>query len=429
MKRFLAILMAVTLVLTAGIALAERDGAQLRFSWWGGDERHEATLNTMKLYEASHPGITLVGEYSGFDGYLEKLVTQLAGGTAPDIIQIDYAYLETLWSVQDNFVNFRDQSVVDISGISQGLLEGVTSPSGVLIGLPTGLNFSVIYVNKALADAAGIELGHWTWDDLFENAKKLRAHNPDAYLAMGGTNPNRSFFEPYLLNLSGEKLVNEDYTLGFTEEQAAETFRFLQRCYAEGVLYPLENEAVGTYGNYQAFDWLNGNVLCLPDYSSGEAAAKGSMDGVAAMPMWGDCDAANTGIMMRPTNMLAVNAKSANVEEALRFVDYFFNDSEAIDTLKLVRSIPATELAIARMNEQGLIDSDTMDAATWAAEHKGGAGQNIISTNEQLEQIESDFISAVYYGDYTPEAAAKAFVEAMQNCVDELKATAQKDAK
>lgn len=56
MKRFLAILMAVTLVLTSGIALAERDGAQLRFSWWGGDERHEATLNTLKLYEASHPG-------------------------------------------------------------------------------------------------------------------------------------------------------------------------------------------------------------------------------------------------------------------------------------------------------------------------------------------------------------------------------------
>jgi oligogalacturonide transport system substrate-binding protein len=242
---------------------------------------------------------------------------------------------------------------------------------------------------------------------VFANAQKLRAYKPDAYLALGGSNPNRSFFEPYLLNLSGQKLVNEDYTLGFTEEQAAEAFRFIQRCYAEGVLFPLEDEAVGTYGNYQAYDWLNGNILCLPDYSSGEAAAKGSMDNVVSMPMWGDSEAANTGIMMRPTNMLAVNAKSPNVEEALKFVNYFFNDPEAIDTLKLVRSIPSTELAIGRMNDQGLIDSDTMDAATWAAEHKGGAGQNIISTNEQLEQIESDYISAVYYGDHTPEEAAK----------------------
>ena len=58
-----------------------------------------------------------------------------------------------------------------------------------------------------------------------------------------------------------------------------------------------------------------------------------------------------------------------------------------------------------------------------------GAGQNIISTNEELERIELDFISSVYYGEYTPEEAAEAFVEAIQDCVDELKATALKDAK
>ena len=424
MKRFFAMVLTLTMVCASVLVMAE--DTQLRFSWWGGDERHEATLAAMEAYANSHPGVTLVGEYSGFDGYLEKLVTQLAGGTAPDIIQIDYAYLETLWSVQDNFVNFNDQDIVDMSGFSTGLMEGVTAPNGVLIGLPTGLNFSIIYVNKTLADAAGIELGHWTWDDLFENTRKLREYNPGAYLAIGAT--TRAFFEPYLLNMSGQKLVHEDYTLGFTEEQAAEAFRFMMRCYQEGVLYPMEDEIVGTYGFYQDYDWLNGNVLCLPDYSSGEAAAKGSMENVVAMPFWGDSEADNTGIMMRPTNMLAVNAKSEHVQEALEFVNYFFNDPEAIDILRLVRSIPSTEQAIGRMNEQGLIDSDTMNAADWAGTHKGGAGQNIISTNAQLEQLENDFISAVYYGDYTPEEGAKAFVEAMQNCVDELKATAQKDA-
>lgn len=426
MKKFLAIFLAVLMLLSSTCAIAE--DVQLRFSWWGGDERHEATLAAMATYEAKNSGVKLVGEYSGFDGYLEKLVTQLAGGTAPDIIQIDYAYLETLWSVSNNFVDFRNQDIVDISGFGQGMLDGVSSPDGLLIGMPTGLNFSLIYTNKNLADAAGIELGHWTWDDLFANAKKLREYNPNAYLCLGGTNPNRFFFEPYLFNLSGQKLVNDDYTLGFTVEQAAEAFKFVQRCYEEGVLFPMEDEAVGTYGNYQAYDWLNGNILCLADFSSGEAAAKGSMEGVVAMPMWGDSEAANTGIVMRPTNMIAVNAKSPNVEEALKFVNYFFNDAEAIDILKLVRSIPATDLAISRMNEQGLIDADTMEAANWAADHKGGAGQNIISTNEDLERIEGDFISGVYYGDYTPEEAAEAFVEAMQICVDELKATAQKDA-
>ena len=39
------------------------------------------------------PHVKIEGEYGGFDGYLEKLTTQLAGRTAPDIMQIDIAYL------------------------------------------------------------------------------------------------------------------------------------------------------------------------------------------------------------------------------------------------------------------------------------------------------------------------------------------------
>ena len=62
--------------------------ATLRFSWWGGDERHEATLAVIEQYQNENTGISIEGEYSGWDGYLEKLTTQLAAGTAPDIIQI-----------------------------------------------------------------------------------------------------------------------------------------------------------------------------------------------------------------------------------------------------------------------------------------------------------------------------------------------------
>lgn len=49
----------------------------LRFSWWGGDSRHEATLKAIETYENAHPGIKIEPEYSSFSGYYEKLVTQL----------------------------------------------------------------------------------------------------------------------------------------------------------------------------------------------------------------------------------------------------------------------------------------------------------------------------------------------------------------
>lgn len=425
MKKIIASVLAFIMLLSVASAFA--DDAEMRFSWWGGDPRHVATLAVMEQFEELNPGVKMSGEYSGFDGYLEKLVTQLAGETAPDIIQIDYAYLPTLWSVMDNFVDFYTQDIVDISGFGEGLMAGVTSPSGKLIGLPTGLNFSLVYVNGNLAKEAGIELGHWTWDDLFTNTAKLHELDPEAYLC-SGSNINRFFFEPYLFNMTGKKLVNDDYTLGFTEEQAAEAFAFVKRCFDEGVIFPLEDVETGTYGPYESYDWLNGKILTIPDFSSGEAAVKASMEGVVAIPFWGDSEAENTGIVMRPTNMIAVNAKSSNVDLALKFVDYFFNDEKAIDTLQLVRSIPATELAVARMTEQGLVAEDMKEAANWAADHKGGAGQNIISTSEELERIENDFLNGMYFGDYTPEEAAKGFVEAMTTTVAEMKAIAEKDA-
>lgn len=60
----------------------------LRFSWWGGDARHEATLEALKLYTQKFPNVKVEGEYSGWDGYVQKLSTQIAGGSAPDIISI-----------------------------------------------------------------------------------------------------------------------------------------------------------------------------------------------------------------------------------------------------------------------------------------------------------------------------------------------------
>lgn len=62
---------------------------QLRVSWWGGQIRHEATIKAAILYEHLHPNVKIVTEFSGWDGYFDKLTTQLAAKTAPDVFQND----------------------------------------------------------------------------------------------------------------------------------------------------------------------------------------------------------------------------------------------------------------------------------------------------------------------------------------------------
>ena len=399
---------------------------QMRFSWWGSDARHEATIKVMENYNKKYPNVTIKGEYGGFDGYLEKMITQLAANSAPDIMQIDYAYLSPFWGQVDNFVDFNAQPTINMDGFSADMLKGITSPKGQLIGLPTGLNFSIVFANKALADKIGIDITQpLTWDKLLEDGKKVNAYNKDTYL-LYPTSVNRYIFEPYLFNIIGKKLVSDDYVLGFDKDSLVKSFDYVMQLYKNKVLQPLD-EAVTVKTPYENPRWLNEQLVMFPDFSSGFDPAMKTLPGqVVSLNPMGDYNAENTGIVLRPTNMLAAYSKSPNKDEALRFMDYFFNDQEAIDVLGLVRSVPSTTQALDRMVELGKLDAGLKSIADWDQTHKGGAGQNIISTNMDIETIENDILNKLYYGDITVDAAADQFIKLMTDKVLELKKTAAK---
>ncbi len=66
---------------------------ELTFAWWGTQIRHDRTQQIIDLFEEQNPNIKIRGEFSGWDGYWEKLATRAAGQSLPDLIQMSYAYL------------------------------------------------------------------------------------------------------------------------------------------------------------------------------------------------------------------------------------------------------------------------------------------------------------------------------------------------
>lgn len=411
---------------TGKSAKDEAGQVKLRFSWWGGEERHKATLELLEQYQGDNPNVVVEGEYSGWDGYLEKMTTQLAAGTAPDIIQIDYAFLEALWKTGD-FVDFNAVDSVDLSGFSKGLLEGVTSPDGRLIGIPCGVNFTGLFANRAAAETYGVDLTeHFTWDRLLEVGKQVHAQDENAYLMYPYT-LTRYVFEPYLFNMTGKKLVENDYTLGFTKEELVKTYSYIDQLYKEGIMQPFD-ETVEIQVPAESPMWLNGQIILCPEFGAGYDSFKASLPegDLICLEALGDGEAENTGIVLRPTNMLAVNAKSEHLEEALAFVNSFYNDEKCIEILGMSRSIPATEKGLDMMVENGKLDPELKRIADYAKDHKGGMGQNIISTNAEIEAIETDMLSALYYGEITPEEAADEFMRLMTDKAAELKENSAK---
>ncbi len=90
----MVILMLLPGVLFAQAAAEETDSSTMRLAWWGGNPtRDERTYKAVEMFEAKNPGVTIETETTGWSGYWDKMNTQAAAGSLPDLMQHDYAYM------------------------------------------------------------------------------------------------------------------------------------------------------------------------------------------------------------------------------------------------------------------------------------------------------------------------------------------------
>lgn len=117
------------------------DPVTLRFMWWGGDERAQATLDVIDKFEQEYPWITVEAEYGSSDGYQEKLTAQLVSGTVADIFQMGTGWMPGyVESNPDYFVDFNDFSgTFDLSTFEESILKNNGQFDGHQYGVPTGI--------------------------------------------------------------------------------------------------------------------------------------------------------------------------------------------------------------------------------------------------------------------------------------------------
>ena len=130
----------------------------LRFAWWGGDERANATMEVINKFMEENPNIKIEAEYGSSDGYHDKLATQLASGTAADIVQIDPETMPTFVSTGDYFLDYKDYDF-DLSNFDPNYigLRVNGNYDGKQLGLPTGIAGPALVVNEELAEKYGID--------------------------------------------------------------------------------------------------------------------------------------------------------------------------------------------------------------------------------------------------------------------------------
>ena len=403
-------------------AASDDEPITLRFAWWGGDERNAATLEVIEQFEALHPNVTIEAEYGGNDGYHDKLATQLASGTAADIVQVDPETFPQYVSTGDYFVNYMDYSNMDLSTFDENYisLEINGRYDGKQLGLPTGISGAGILVNQDLADEIGIDFTQaYTWDDLLEMGRKVREYDDSMYLLCA----NKEYIVNLIVFNYGKQLCGstlfdkETGELNITEEQMAELMQYVKKLYDEGVVAPASYQAAYGGDNLQSdANWIAGKYVSALTYISTidvmVAANDSANYSMSQLPMLSGCT--EKGWASNTPQVMAVTKTCEHPEMAVEFMNYFFNNETALATLGATRSVPPTENARKICSENGKLSEVTMEGANIAAA-SGGTPNDKISSSEEAKTILFDAVETVGYGATTPEEAASEIIDSLSS--------------
>ncbi|SEU05865.1 ABC transporter substrate-binding protein [Nonomuraea wenchangensis] len=132
-------------------------------------------------WNKANPNIQVTYVQGSWDNVNDQLVTQFAGGTAPDVIHNDSPALSGFAS-DGYLLDLKDKLPAELkSDIPQSAWDTVTFDDGKggqgVYGVPFLQESQVIIANKKLLDAAKVRVPTaaepWTWDEFSEAAKKM----------------------------------------------------------------------------------------------------------------------------------------------------------------------------------------------------------------------------------------------------------------
>lgn len=432
---FLICIIATGFVFATGSKEATASGAEikstspnekvyLRFSWWGSTTRHQATLDAIKLYQEKHPNVTIEGEYGAFGDYYQKLLTQLAGKTAPDIISVDYKWVSDLMGQGTQLLNIYDlEKYIDVSSIDMDFAKIYGGNDDYLIGIPMGVNGMGYLYNVEFLKKFGIEPNNeWTWETVIENGKKVHSQDPSKYLLYNNAEHWMYLVKTMLKQMTGNPIVLEDYSLGFEKADIVKVFSYVKELVDSGTVPPF-NEGV-LYENVYADqnpNWLNENFGIFPTSSSLiPGIANASNFEIASMRYPIMKDAKDPGILVTPSMFIGVYASSKAPDVAADFINFMINDKDAINILKDSRGIPCSKVAKDLLVEQGIIPVQVSDMVAQALTGAGVA-ESGPSLNPEIIALIKDFVQQVGYGSLTPEAAADGFIKEINTIISSIR--------
>ena len=395
---------------------------ELRFSWWGGGERHEAFLKAIKLFEQRNPSVKIKAEYGGFQGYQERLTTQIAGRSEPDIMQVNWAWLSAFSKQGEGFYDLRKAgSLINFGEFTENNLQ-LCTVNGKLNGLPVGFTARMFFWNKGALDKAGIAIPK-TWDEMFAAGKALRAKLGNKAYLLDGENydmilmshayTHQKFGTPYIDSKTGK--------VGMSAAALKEWVATYKRFQVENIATPLPLRAsLGSAEKptEQQPDWVAGNWTGNYTWDSLVRLRGSTLPGKGSELDIGEFltlpGAKNSGVFGRPVHMYSLSKRTKHPEIGAKFLNFMMTDPDAIRILDMSRGIPATAIAYKQLlaeNRLRPIEAKAYARISALASANAITPPAAVFEHPRVQKFMREVFEQVGYNKITVEEAAKRLAE------------------
>ena len=321
---------------------------KLTVTWWGNQTRNERTISTLNLYAEQNAGVTFDPQVAEWADYWNKLATASAGKALPDIIQMDYKYLDQYIKngLLTDLTPYVEDGTLDVSNIDEGILNTGKGSDGGLYAICIGENAPALVYNKTLLDENGITVkDNMTVDEFKALCKEVyekTGYKSNYYYNQGENNleyvlraKDITLFENGKLGAASADDFNQYF--GVFEDGIKEGWMLSASSFAERNIGTIEQDPL-VYGSDPAnrswctFLWTN-------SLSAIQAAAPEGMElGITTWPS----DDAKKSNYLKPGQFFCVSSDSKDPVEAAKVIDFFTNSVDANKILLAERGVPAS---------------------------------------------------------------------------------------
>lgn len=399
------------------------DPVTIRFTWWGGDSRHEATLAAVDAFMEEYPNITVETQYGSWSGWEDKMAVGFSSGKSADVNQVNWNWISSYSEDGSVFLDLNNVSdFLDLTQFSEDALNKCVV-ANELQAIPIAMTGRIFYWNKTSFEKAGIEIPT-SLNNLLAAGQTFKEKLGDDYYPLVLGEYDRMILMVYYLESVYGKDWVVDNKLNYTKDEIGNGLEFINSL-EDNHVTPTIKQITGD--GAESLDknpkWMEGKYAGIFEWSSSATKFEKALNEDQEFVV-GDYFAdmgEYQGGYAKVSQTFAISETTKHPAEAALLINYLLNDEEGAKIMGSQRGVPLSQSGLKACVSASLLDEKVVEATSkvlsWT---KFSIDPKFESAElKSSDGIYYDVMSGLSYEDYDISKAADTLINGINDVLSD----------